>query len=172
MPETVCLLVLSCSSRSSTPWLPHPTVTPLLATPPSYFPLGPPPAGRAYSANFPLPVPDSPSPPASPPAAAVALAPARRGGAQLASQRKHWAPGGLSFLPPPALPVSPGCGGSWPPPLAADRRRGDGTGLGYGLEGLPGSLLLSDPPSQAPMPSEEPLHTQHCSAPSSLLNIY
>lgn len=32
---------------------------------------------------------------------------------------------GVHFLPPSTLPVSPGCGGNWPLPLAADRRSGD-----------------------------------------------
>lgn len=116
MCETVCILVWLSRNCFEAP----PPVGPVPDSPPC-----PPPAGTVGSANFPPPVPGSPSPPASLPVAAVALAPG--GGQWRLSQspgRNARQLGGQLSLTFP-LPVSPGCEGSWPPPLAAYKRRGD-----------------------------------------------
>ena len=130
-----------------------PLVAPPLEAPPlPCSPLGPPPAGTACSANFPPPVLDSPSPPASLPAAAVALAPAGRGwGAQWASGGKHWAAGSPAspHLPPYlSLQAVEGAGlRLW----QLTEQRGLGLDLGWGASLA--QLLLSGPPSQPQMSS-------------------
>lgn len=71
-----------------------------------------------------------------------------------------------SFPPPSTLPVSPGCGGSWPPPLAADGRKGPG--LGSGLGGLPGL-----PPAQWPsIPTTDVLWPILCQTPFRATNSF